>query len=155
VPAGTSVDLVGGDGAVVLVSARLARRFAAGLALLVAITAVALGLAIGRDALVRATAGGLVAGAVAAGLVGWLGLGIDLVTLPAIAAVTAAGAALGGLAAGTAVAGLGRAGLAMAAVGGLALLSPSGLLRLTGILLAAPALAVALVSPAGTSTPAR
>jgi hypothetical protein len=141
-PPGTTVDLVGGDGAVVLVTARGARRFAGGLGTLVALAGILVG-----AALPRAVAAGTVAAAVAAGLAGWLGLGIDLVTLPAIAAVTVTAVGLAALSSSDDAASLSRSAVALAAVGGAALLLPYGLVRLAGILLISPALATAVLSP--------
>ena len=91
---GAEVDLMGGDGAVVLVMARTARRLAlAAVAGLIGALVIAGALG-GWRAAVRAFAGGVIASAVATGMLGWLGLPIDLVSLSCVVAAALAGGAM-------------------------------------------------------------
>ncbi len=132
-PPGVTIDVAGGDGAVVLVAARVARRVAAATALLLAVASATLWFCAGGVSAARSLAGGTLAAAVAAGLLGWCGLRIDLITVAAVATAAVAGAGVAG--------GRARTGLALVVAAALPLLAPAAVGRLLGILLAAPALA--------------
>jgi hypothetical protein len=144
---GATVDLPAGDGALVLVMARVARRIAvsAGAALVVA-ALVAAGL-LGWRAGVRAVGLGLLAAGVGAGVLGWAGHAVDLVSLSLLAATAVTTAALGAAASPPA-----RLALGIAGAGAVALAAP---------LPAAPVIAALLLGAGlaflvgGASTPVR
>ncbi|HXQ22715.1 MAG TPA: hypothetical protein VN812_13645 [Candidatus Acidoferrales bacterium] len=96
VPAAT-VDFIGGDGAVVLVTARLARALAVGAAALLLLGASGIAVLCGASAGVRALAGGLAATAVATGVLVCCAAPVDLVSLPCLIAAAVAGMAFGAL----------------------------------------------------------
>jgi hypothetical protein len=126
------VDLVGGDGAGILVMARTAERLTAAGIALVLIVPLIVGAFLGVAYLLRSLLSGAVASVVAAGALGWIGAPIDLVSLPIVISAGLVGAAFGALS-------LQRFTLALAVTGGLALVAPSAALNLMGILLLAPA----------------
>lgn len=137
---GAEVDLVGGDGAMLLVMARVAWKLAlGGLALLLA-TSLGLGVWCGWNASLRWLASGLAAAGVAAGCCGWAGVPIDLVSLPCLIVAAVAGALLGWR-------GPAAAALPLAAMAVPALLVPYGLANLAGAALLGPAVAAALPLP--------
>jgi len=86
---GAEVDLMGGDGAVVLVMARQARRLALGGCALALMLALGAAIAAGWRSGLRTVLVGVLAAAVGAGLLGWLGFAIDLISLPGLVALTA------------------------------------------------------------------
>jgi len=96
-PPNTRLDFVGGDGAEILVMARTARHVAAGgaagLLAMAALAALFGGAGVGA----RALLGGAGAVAVSAGILGLLGLPLDLITLPLSIANGLVGAAFGAL----------------------------------------------------------
>jgi hypothetical protein len=94
---GVRVDSFGGDGAVVLGTARIVQRIMLGGALLLLVAALLAGLADGFATGFALLAGGLLAAAVTAGGFGWLELPVDLLTLPCLLIATVAGAALAAL----------------------------------------------------------
>jgi hypothetical protein len=94
---GAEVDLVGGDGASVLLMADILRSLlVAGAAWLAAAIALLAALS-GWHAARGGAVGGLLAAAMAAGGCGWYGLPLDLVTLPLVFTIAAAAAASGAL----------------------------------------------------------
>jgi predicted RND superfamily exporter protein len=133
------VDLVGGDGAVILATARAARRLAIGTAVFLLLAALGIGVLCGPRKGIAALTDGVVATACASGVWGWLGVPIDLLSLPlllAAAAVGTAGGALGGLT------------ILVPALGVMALVALAGLLAganqlavIAAVVLGAPALA--------------
>jgi hypothetical protein len=132
IPSAT-VDLFGGDGAVLVVMARFARRLVAGAAALLVTTVVTVALLLGRRAAVHAAAGGLAAAAVAAGGLVWLGLPADLLSLSCVAGAAAAGAGSG---AWTAVEGRPRLVLIAvlaATLGAVACTTPLAVAQLAGL----------------------
>lgn len=134
---GAKVDLPAGDGAVLLVMARVARRVA-GFALvgLLVVAGVA-GAAGGWRAAIRALGAGAVAVGVGAGVLGWTGTAVDLVSLPLLAGAAVATAALGGVAPPP-----GRFGLGLVGAGALALVAPLPAAALVAALLLGPGLGV-------------
>jgi predicted RND superfamily exporter protein len=140
------VDVAGGDGAVILVAARMARRLVAGGALMLGVIAVAAALGLGRAALGRTVVSGLVGGLTAAGAGAWGGLAIDLVTLPVQMGVVTAGAVVGAATVAGDAGALRRLALVLLGGGGLGLLLPLGVARLLGVVLLAPGAALALVA---------
>jgi predicted RND superfamily exporter protein len=133
------VDLIGGDGAVVLATARAARRLAVGTLAFLLLSVAGVGVLCGARAGTAALAGGAAATAFATGAFGWLGVPIDLVSFPALIAAAVAGTAFGAL---------GDAGITAAALAVMALLGLAGSLAganligaVVAVFLAAPALA--------------
>ena len=137
---GATVDLPAGDGAVLLAMARVARHVAAAAALAVLITAGAIAATGGWRAGLRAIAAGFLTAAVAAGVLGWAGHAVDLVSLPVLAGIVLAAATAGGATAPAPA--LPRFGLALAAVGALALAAPLPAAPLVAALLLGPGLAL-------------
>ncbi len=133
------VDFVGGDGAVVLATARAVRRLAAGTAAFLLLAAAGVGVLCGPRTGMAALAGGVAATAFASGAFGWLGVPIDLVSFPCLIAAAAAGTAFGVLgdtgAIGPALAAMALLALAGAFAGG------NLLPAVCAVLLGAPALA--------------
>lgn len=93
-PPDVTVDLLGGDGAVVLVAAASARRLALVTLALLAILSAAAGAARGRAALLLPGVAAAAALAVGGGLLVLAGMQLDLLTVPALAALAPAGAAV-------------------------------------------------------------
>ncbi len=91
------VDLVGGDGAEILVMAATVRQLAGGAIVGLLVVAVFLAVLGGLSAGMRGLGGGAAAAVAAAGALGWLGVPIDLITLPLLIVTGMAGAALGAL----------------------------------------------------------
>jgi predicted RND superfamily exporter protein len=142
---GATVELPAGDGAVVLVMARVARQVAGSAALAVLLAVGATAVSAGRAAALRALAAGLAAALVGGGVLGWAGHALDLVSLPLLAGVVVASVALGG-AGGP----LARLGLGLAGAAAVALAAPLPAAPLVAALLLAPGLALLLVAePAG------
>jgi len=92
-PAGTTVDLLGGDGAVVLVAAGMARRLALATIVLLAIVTGLGATAEGMQGAWRIVASGGAALATSAGILALVGLELDLFTVPALGTLAAASAA--------------------------------------------------------------
>lgn len=91
------VDLVGGDGAVVLATARAMRRLAAGAAVFLLLGAAGIAVLCGARAGAAALASGVAAIALATGTLGWLGVPVDLVSFPCLIGAAAAGTVFGAL----------------------------------------------------------
>jgi hypothetical protein len=91
------IDLVGGDGAEILVMARTARQLALAAAAGLLATAVVVALLGGSGAGIRALLGGVAAVVTATGVLSWLSLPMDLITLPMSIGTGVAGAAFGAL----------------------------------------------------------
>ena len=142
---GATVDLPAGDGAVLLVAARQARRLAgaAVLALLVAGGIIAAGG--GWRAGVRAVGCGLLAAGVGCGILGWAGQALDLLSIPLLAATAVATTAVGGLAP------VGLA-LGLAGAGAGALAAPLPAAALIAALLIGPSLAMIACASAPSRT---
>lgn len=138
-------DLVGGDGAVILVMERTAKHLAAAgvlLLLMVAFAASAFG---GRAALRHCVISAGASTVLAGGGFGWFGVPIDLVSLPCLVLAMVAAAAFGALS-GTGRAGrLGHLVFVLAGMAALALIAPFTALKLVGVCLLAPAVGAALV----------
>jgi hypothetical protein len=141
------VDLVGGDGAGILLAARLARAVAAGAAVLVVLVALVAGALVGRDGLRAALLGAGVAAIVGAGGCGWLGLSWDLVSAPGLDVAVVATAVVAALGAAGHAAPCRRLALALGLGAGVLLLTPLGVVRLAGVLLLAVAVGVAAGAP--------
>jgi hypothetical protein len=92
---GVEIDLAGGDGAVILVAAEQARRLGTGALLLLAVVAVCTAVGRGIGAAARAAGVAAAAAIVALGTLGWATVPIDLVALPLLVVVLAAGLACG------------------------------------------------------------
>jgi hypothetical protein len=95
------VDLIGGDGAGILLMSAIARSLPVSAAAWLASASVLLALFCGAGTALRAAAGGVLAAAVAAGSCGWLGIPLDLLSLPLLIGMGAAAtglAAIGGAA---------------------------------------------------------
>ncbi len=138
------VELVGGDGAVILVTARTAALLTGGgIALLLIVPAVVGALA-GTEALRRSLLGACAAAALAAGGLGWLAVPIDLVSLPCLISAGLVGAVCGALAVSGDRGALWRLALVLAAAALPALLAPWALLNLFGTLLLTPAASAAV-----------
>jgi hypothetical protein len=136
---GVTIDPLAGDGVATLAMAGAARRLAAGTAALLVVLAVGGAVVAGLSGSLAVLAAGVVAVLAGAGLLGWLGLPIDLVA----AAVLTCSAAIAGLAALLALCGLGAESLprfaAALAIGALAALAiPFAVLRVMALLLLAP-----------------
>jgi hypothetical protein len=141
------VDVVGGDGAVLLLMARTARRLALGAGALLLMAALVVGVVRGRAAGGRVLGAGAAAGVVAAGSLGWLRVPIDLVALPAVVVAATSGAALGALAATAGVAGtLRRLAFALGGAAVPALVVPHPAARIVGVLLLGPAVGAVLAT---------
>jgi hypothetical protein len=138
-PPGATVDRPAGDGAVVLVMARVARGVAGSAALALLVAAGAAAAIVRWRAGASALAAGALAAAVGAGVLGWTGQAVDLVSLPLLAGVAVATAALGGPAAPPA-----RFGLGLAGAGTVALAAPLPAAPLVAALLLGPGLALAV-----------
>lgn len=143
VPA-AQVDLVGGDGAVVLATARAARRLAVGTAVLLLLGAAGIGVLRGARTGAAALACGAATAVLALGAFGWAGVPIDLVSLPTLIGAVAAGMVFGAL---------GGASLCAPALVTMAVLALAGTFAGVGrlgvvaaVLLGAPALAGLLCS---------
>ena len=139
------VDPPGGDGAVLLAMTDAARRLAAGGAAMVVVVALGFGLALGHRAGLRSLMGAAATAATAAGLLGWLGLPVDLLSLPATVAAVAAGAVAAGLAARPTWSQR-RLALAMCCAGAIGVVMPLAAIKLVGILLIAPAVGLGAAS---------
>ena len=138
-------DMVGGDGAVVLVSARCVRALLIGVVVLALMVGAGVAVLCGTRAGAAALVGGVAAAVTAAGVFGWAGVPLDLVSLPALIAATATGAAfavLGGAATlAPALGVIAAMGLAASALGA------SQLGTVLGAALAAPILSAAIAEP--------
>jgi len=139
---GAQVDAVGGDGAAILLAARIARRLAVGTGLLVLAIALVAGALVGGRGVAGALVGGAIAAIVGLGGCGWLGLGADLLAIPGLAGAVVAAATLGALPANGG-AWCRRLALALGLAATLPLLAPLGAVRLAGVLLAATAAGIA------------
>lgn len=93
--AGGVADGFGGDGAVLLVMARMARRLALATVALVAASVLTAAAAFGRGPAARTAVAAVASAAVSAGGLAWLGLPADLLTVSCIAGAAAAGAGAG------------------------------------------------------------
>jgi hypothetical protein len=128
------VDRVAGDAAVLLVLWESIRAMIGrgGAAFLLA--AVFVGLWAGRETGLRFALGGVFAAAFVGGVLGWLDLPIDLVTLPAIVSAVVAGAAYAAIGSTTPVAAalssMAVASFSVALAGGGALATVGGILLL-------------------------
>jgi predicted RND superfamily exporter protein len=138
------VDLVGGDGAVVLATARAARRLAVGAAALLLLGAGGISVLRGARTGAVALAGGAATAVLACGAFGWLGVPIDLVSLPILVGTAATGMVFGAL---------GGATLCAPALAAMAVLALAGAFAGVGllgvvaaVLLGAPALAGVLTA---------
>jgi hypothetical protein len=138
------VDLVGGDGAVVLATARAARRLAVGAAVLLLLGAAGIGVLRGARTGAVALASGVATVVLACGAFGWAGVPLDLVSLPILIAAAAAGMVFGAL---------GGAPLCAPALVAMAVLALAGAFAggnllgiVAAVLLAAPALAGVLTA---------
>jgi predicted RND superfamily exporter protein len=98
---GAEVDLVGGDGAEILVMARTARQLALAAVAGLLATAVVVALLGGIAAGIRAALGGVAAVVVATGVMSGLNLPMDLITIPLSIGAGIGGAAFGALGAVT------------------------------------------------------
>jgi len=143
---GADVDLVGGDGAEILVMARVARQLALGGMALLLIVPLVVGVFVGAAGFWRSLLSGVAAVAVAGGTLGGLSLPIDLVSLPFLISVGLAGAAFGALGVSREGDGLGRLSLGLALMAGVALGAPMAGLGLFGACLLGVAVATALAS---------
>ena len=113
---GGEVDPVGGDGAIVLSTARVGARLAWGLVAMLAVASLAIGLFGGALAGMRSAAGAASALLFAGGVCGWFGVPIDLASLPILIAAAIGGAAFGmggGLGLTVAAASMGALALAL------------------------------------------
>jgi hypothetical protein len=88
------VDLIGGDGARVLLMATMLRALALAAGVWAASATALIAILCGRRAALRAALGGVAASAAMGGSCVWLGLPLDLVSAPLLVAVTAAGSGL-------------------------------------------------------------
>jgi hypothetical protein len=140
---GVVVDPPAGDGAMLLAATETARGLAVGSVVLLVVVVLGAALGCGRRAAVRAAASALGTGVTALGLFGWLGLPLDLVTLPATVGALAASAAVGALAAEPAWCGRYLA-LTLLAAGAVGIAVPLAATRLVGILLVAPAVGLGI-----------
>jgi hypothetical protein len=130
------IDLVGGDAAVLVVLWETIRAMAARGIFALVLGAIVVGAWTGREVGWRFAVGGACAGPCAAGMVGWLGLPIDLVTLPAIVSAVVAGsayAALGWSAPFAAFVAMAVASLFVTLVGGGALGTVTSILLLASL----------------------
>jgi hypothetical protein len=91
---GATVDLIGGDGARVLLMAALLHALARAAAVWVLAALALIALACGGRPAARAALGAAAAGGVMGGGCAWLGQPLDLVSAPLLVAVSAAGGAL-------------------------------------------------------------
>jgi len=140
------VDLVGGDGAVVLATARAARRLAVGAAVLLVLGAAGIGVLRGARPGAVALASGVATVVLACGAFGWLGIPVDLVSLPILIGAAAAGMVFGALGGATLFA---PALVAMAVLALAGAFLGVGLLGVVAaVLLGAPALAGVLTAGA-------
>lgn len=94
---GADVDLIGGDGAVVLLTARIVRALGIAVLVMLVVAAVVIGILCGPAVGVPALAGGLLAAGFTAGAFGWIGIPADLVSLPFVMAAAVAGSAAAAL----------------------------------------------------------
>jgi predicted RND superfamily exporter protein len=147
---GAEVDLVGGDGAVILAMERAAKQLAARGVILLLLVALASGALGGAAAFRQSLISGGAAAAFAAGSFGWLALPIDLVSLPCLIFVALAGAAFGALGASGDRDWLWYMSLALVAMAVPALIAPFAAEHLVGMCLLAPAVG-ALVVPSAPS----
>jgi len=99
-PSAATVDVAGGEGALILVAASMLSRlaFASAVALLVACLIILI--TAGPWIAVRAFVGAALTTAVASGAMGWLGVPIDLISFPFLIAAAAVGCVRGALASG-------------------------------------------------------
>jgi len=141
------VDAVGGDGAAILVAARVARGLAVATGVLVLTIALAAGALAGRRALGAALAGGAVAAVVGLGSCGWLDLAGDLIAIPGLAGAVTAAATLGALGVAGDAARCRRLALALGLAATVPLVVPLGAARLAGTLLMAVAAGTAVAAP--------
>jgi hypothetical protein len=143
------VDLVGGDGAAVLLMAEMTRELVlAGFAGVLVVGLILAGLAGPRTGL-RAVHGSLVAAAAMAGTLGWLGIPLDLITAPLLVSAGLCATALASMT-GDRMPGSHGLALALAVLTVPALLVPYAGAKLLGASLlatAVPTLAWARVSP--------
>jgi len=144
------VDIVGGDGAVVLATARAARRLAAGAAVFVLLGAAGVGALCGVRVGAAALIGGVTAAALGAGTLGWLAVPVDLVSLPCLIAAVVVGSVFAAMrgAASLAPAFLVMALLALAS----SLASGNHLGAIAAVVFGAPTLAGLLLSAGGRSS---
>jgi len=91
------VDLVGGDGAEILVMARTAQQLTLAAVAGLLATAVVVALLAGIAAGIRAVLGGVAAVIVTTGVLSWLSLPMDLITIPLSIGAGIGGAAFGAL----------------------------------------------------------
>jgi hypothetical protein len=146
---GATLDLPAGDGAVLLVMARVARRVAGSAALALVIAAGATAAVARRRAGASALGAGLLGAAVGAGVLGWAGQAIDLVSLPVLAGVAVVTAALGGSAPPP-----WRFGLGLAGAGAVTLAAPLPAAPLVAAVLLGPGFALLVfAAPSTTDVP--
>jgi hypothetical protein len=88
------VDLIGGDGARVLLMAAILRALTIAVGVWAASAVILVALLCGWRAALRAALGGVATAALMGGGYAWLGLPLDLVSAPLLAAITAAGTGL-------------------------------------------------------------
>ena len=140
------VDPIAGDGALLLVMANQGERLALGSVALLLLAAFGM-LGYGLRAAGWWLAGGLSAAGVAAGAGGWLGVPLDLVSLPVFVAAAAAGATVAALAALWPAHRWDRAAAGIAAAAVPALLLPFTAAHLVGLMLLGPAVGLGLAAP--------
>jgi predicted RND superfamily exporter protein len=147
-PPGTTVDMAGGEGALILTAASMARRLALGAATGLLVAAVIIAVTGGLGLALRALGGGLAAAAVAGGIMGWTGVPIDLISLPFLIAAGSVGSVIGALSTAPTHASLSGVSLALIAIAAPTLVFPYPAARLAGATLLAMALvAIAKLPP--------
>jgi predicted RND superfamily exporter protein len=138
------VDLVGGDAAVILATARVMRRLAAGTAVFLLLGAAGIAVLCGARLGVTSLAGGVVTTALASGAFGWFGVPLDLVSLPSLMGAAATGTVFGVLVSPAALL-LALAGMALLALIG-SFAGANLLAVIAAVVLGAPALAGLLLA---------
>ncbi len=146
--ANAEVDLVGGDGAKVLVMAATLRSLTVALVVWLACAAALLALLSGWRTARRAVLGGLGALIVMATSYAWLGVPLDLVSAPLLASITAAGTGLAALTNDRTATPLRALGVAFGIAGAVCVVIPYAGPRLLG----SACLALGIVSKALTPT---
>jgi hypothetical protein len=149
-PSGATVDPPVGDGAVLLVMAQLARRVASAAAIALVVVAGAMTAVAGWRAGATALGAGALAATVGAGVLGWAGHAIDLVSLPILAGAAVATAPLGSTMLPSS-----RFALGLASAGAVALAAPlPGAPLIAAVLLGAGLAVLLTTSPAASSSSA-
>ena len=138
------VDLIGGDGAVVLATARAMQRLAAGTAVFLLLGAGGIAVLCGARTGIVGLAAGVASTALASGTFGWLGVPLDLVSLPCLIGAAAAAMVFGVLG-GPTVLLLALTVMALLALGG-SFAGANLLGVVAAVLLGAPALAALVIA---------